>query len=182
MIEGVSLIAVPGRDLHPKDVDSINEARLQVFGSNSKPISPRSNPEEARKAYFLAKKGQVLLAFGRIHEVRLGFMDQEYNILGTATLVSVVKGHGFGRMVASAMTDYVKSTGKTSVGFNEKRLSPMYKECGREILPDGVERFAAPEPPKYPDDDVNYIRGKDGLISKMLEHPDEVARLSRAHW
>ena|SRR5258708_1896106 len=184
MIEGVAIQIVSGRHLSPEDLDVINRVRREEFGSESV-VKPEPGNEDWTKPYFLARRGpQELLAFGRIHTVPVRFSGQIYEILGTATLAAVVKGHRYGRLVSEAMTDYVRATGKTSIGFNTPALSSFYVKNGREIMEHGVVRFQAPESPKYPDDDVNYVQGADGLIERMLleENKDQVVHLPRIHW
>lgn len=181
MIEGAQVITIPGRDLVFSDLDVINNTRRREFGSESI-INPQSDNEDWIKPYFLAKKGEQLLAFGRIHEVSIKFHDQIYEVLGTATLAAVVRGQGFGELVSLAMSSFVRSVGKTSIGFNDSNLSPFYLKNGREIMINGITRFVASVPARFPEGDANYIRGGDGLIEQMMQHPDEIAQLSRPHW
>jgi hypothetical protein len=182
MIEEVQVLKIPGKDLSPVDLDLINRSRRQEFGSETI-IDPQPNNEDWERLYFLAKRGGDVLAFGRIYNLDVTFFDKIFHILGTASLVAVLKGQHFGPMITLAMNEHIKQTGQTSIGFNNPKLSSYYLKHGRGIIKDGMRRFAyTPDRPRFSVGDVNYISGSDRLIEKVQQAPEEFVYLPRPHW
>jgi hypothetical protein len=181
MQEHTKVFIMPGKELTRNDLAIINESRVRELNSRTL-INPQPENEDWEKLYFLAKNEDQLLAFGRIHGVMVNFLGKDYPILGTASLVAVVKGRGYGGLIASAMSEYIRQTRQTSIGFNSKSLSSLYKKHGRDILVNGMTRFLHLEPPKFPGGDANYISGDNGLMEIMLHYSNEKAFISRPHW
>ncbi len=175
------LLTVAGRDLSRADLDLINEFRKKEFGSESV-IDPEPSNEEWDKLYFLVKEAERLLAFGRLHDVKVTFQNQVYDTLGIATVIALVKGQGHGSQLMSGMRTHIEQAGKTGFGFCNKDTSPFYQKNGFQIMADGVSRFQHSTPARFPEGDVLYLPGTDQLMEKMIQQPNEVAYLSRPHW
>ncbi len=179
---------VPGRDLGSEDLRIINEARLREFGSKSG-IEPRPDNEDWDKLYFLARHNQELVAFGRLHKIPAEFRGVPTTILGIATIVALKKGKGYGGVLMEDMRAYIEQDGRTAVGFCDPSVSAFYEKCGYGILKNGAQRFTyrgqdgQDVPPRYPDNDVLYIDGTDGMMAHLIEAgPDESAVVYRAAW
>lgn len=172
---------LPGKDLSPQDIETINAARLKEFGSTTK-IQPTPENDDWNKVYFLAKQGTELVAFGRLHDVDVTFLGNTYHILGIATIIALQKGKGYGKYLMEAMKKYIETSGQTAVGFCGNHNTPFYRKCGFEIIVEGQNLFQNPTPSRHKNSDVLYISGKDRLIETMLEHPTEIAQISRPHW
>lgn len=180
-IPTTKVVIVQGKNLSTNDLGIINAARQKEFGSPVA-IDPKPDNEEWEKQYFLARNGEKLVAFGRLHEVDVTFENQTYPIFGIATVIALEKGGGYGKTLMIAMKEYIEERGKTGIGFCSKDVTPFYEKCGYGILVDGQQEFHHPAPPKFEGSDVLYIDGEDRLVEKMLAHPGEIAELSKPHW
>ena len=180
-MDEAQVIILPGKDLSKNDIETINKARLEKFGSTAI-INPQSDNEDWTKIYFLAKNENRLVAFGRLHDVKVIFKNEIYDIFGIATVASIEKGKGYGKMLMTAMQNYIQKKGKTGLGFCNKAITPFYEKCNLGVIVKGQKRFYHPTSPRFHNSDVIYVAGKDNLIEKMLQHPSEIAKISRPHW
>lgn len=181
MARNIKILIIRGKDLTQQDLEFINYSRKIEFGSESI-IDPQPDNEDWDKIYFLAKSGDKLLAFGRLHKTEVTFMDKKYSVLGIATIAVSDKGKGIGKLLVLSMKKYIQEKEETGLGFCAKFITPFYIKCGLNVIIDGQKRFSYPAPSMYPDDDAIYIPGKNKLIEIMEKYPNEVAYLSRPHW
>lgn len=185
MSEIISIVR--GKELKPNEISIINEARKKEFNSTSI-INPQPDNEDWEKIYFLLKdEFGNLLAFARFHDVKIEFMKETYEILGSATLVSLIKERGYGSKLKRAMIECARAQNKTSIGFCNPKLSEFYRklECG--IIQDGSQRFLYKSQnndllPFTRGGDLLYIEGNDKLISKILSNPNEKIISNRDSW
>ncbi|MCA9389927.1 GNAT family N-acetyltransferase [candidate division WWE3 bacterium] len=184
-VESVRLL---GKDLTSHELSVINTLRKQEFGSASE-ISPQPNNDDWVKNYFLIRDGDdSLLAFGRLHEVDIEFKAEAYSIFGIATIVSVIKGKGYGTLLMQSIKHFIEMSGKSAIGFCNADLSPFYRKCGYGILSASGNRFLYRDSEgelhasKYGNDDVIYLGGDDGLIPKIIENNEDSVYLARPHW
>ena len=174
-------LILPGKDLSENDLKVINDSRFKEFNSQSL-IKPLRDNEDWNKIYFLLKESEQLLAFGRLHDVNVECQEKTYQILGIATIVSVIKGKGYGFELMQSMKKYILSTGKTGIGFCNKNITEFYRKCGLGILENGQDRFEYSEPARYQGGDVIFIKGADDLIDRMVSDKNITARISRPQW
>jgi predicted GNAT family N-acyltransferase len=102
---------VLGKNLSVEDLQLINKHRHKEFQSKTV-IAPSPNNDDWEKPYFLVKQNEQLTAFGRLHNIRVSFAGNEYQILGIATIVAIEKGHGHGRQLMNGMKEFVQETKK----------------------------------------------------------------------
>ena len=174
-----------GRELSKEELGIINTWRKKEFHHFS-PITILPSNENWHKKFFLVKDDARILAFGRLHEVPVEYMNNTYSILGIATIVAIEKGKGFGSSLVKAMVSFIKKDGRTAIGFCNSAISEFYKKCACGIIK-GTDRFLYKDSEgnmKKTDKpgDVLYIEGKDNLISKILANPNEPVYLLRPHW
>jgi hypothetical protein len=176
-----------GRELTDKELEIINKARFEKFGSKNV-IHPMPDNEDWEKLYFIkyTDSGDVG-AFARYHNVSVEFNGKTYEILGSATLIALIPGKGYGAEVKKEMIKFAQEQGKTSIGFCNPKLSDYYASLGCGIIKDGAKRFYQKEKDGnlkqfMLGNDVLYIEGKDNLISEMLKYPDLPVVCSRYHW
>lgn len=177
-----------GKELTKKQLDTINFFRKKEFGSK-KPIAPSQDNEDWNKEYFmLCDENENLLAFGRLHEIEVEVTGKKHNILGIATIISALKGKGYGKILMLGMKEYILGTGKTAIGFCNSSISEFYKKAGYTILPSSGERFLYRDsynnliPSKYGNDDVIALEGKDKLIETITSNPNAIVYMGRKHW
>lgn len=180
-MNSIHVTILAGKDLSKNAVETINQARLQEFGSTNA-IVLQPNNENWEKIYFLAKDANRLVAFGRLHDVDVTFRSETYSIFGIATVIALEKGKGYGKLLMEEIKDYILKSGKTGLGFCNKTITIFYEKCGFGIIKEGQKRFHHSAPPRFQDSDAVYIGGKDDLIKKLFEYPHENAQVSRPHW
>jgi len=183
----IKLLIKDGKELTKDELDVINLWREKEFNSKSV-IEPKLNDDNWNKKYFLLFEGiNKLVAFARLHEVKLEFLGEEYSILGLATLISTERRKGYGKRLVLEMKRYIELSGKAGIGFCNKKLTEFYKDCGFGIIVDGTSRFLYKDNNNLVKDpwgggDVIYVEGKDGLITKILENPGVDVISHRKHW
>lgn len=176
-----------GKDLSAAELEVINAYRKSEFGSVSV-VAPQVGNADWDKPYFLVKDQGRLAAFGRLHDtIAVDFRGEQYQILGIASVVAVVKGRGYGRELMIGMKQYIHQPGLTAVGFCAPEVSSFYAKCGYQILAGGVSRFrfigeeGRELPPDHGDDDVLYF-DDGGLMASVLRHSDDWVVAHRAAW
>jgi len=183
----VLVSVVYGRDLSAEELDAINRYKSLEFNANII-IAPKPGDDDWDKPYFLARLRGELVAFGRLHTVKIEFESKPYTILGIATVIAIQKGQGYGSKLVERMKAYIHDSGSTAIGFCDPAVSAFYQKCGYSILAHGVSRFrffdqnSRVVDSPYPDDDVVYLEGEDGLAEKLRENQDKHIMAFRAAW
>lgn len=178
---------IKGKELTKADLSVINSLRRLEFNSKS-PVDPAPENDDWVKDYFLLKNvAGELLAFGRLHQVEVEFQGKPYSILGIATIVSAIKGKGYGKRLMLGIKEFATTQEKTAIGFCNPTNTPFYEKCGYRILVDGVKQFAYRESDGNlvfdgRPGDVLYLDGKDELMAEVLDNPQELVYMSRKHW
>lgn len=179
---GATVETILGKDLSMEDLESINYYRKKEFHTNSD-IQPAPDSDEWEKPYFLVRdENGRLMAFGRLHHLKVTFRGVEYQVLGIATILATEKRKGYGRMVLEMMKKYSHDAKKTAIGFCDPEDSGFYLKCGLGVT-EGMERFVFPSGPKSkgPGKTI-YIEEDDGLIEEMKKFPTEKVISSREEW
>lgn len=165
---------IPGRELTNQELHVINQARQDEFASRN-PITPQPNNEDWDKLYFLTYDKARFVAFGRLHTILVTFFGYHGTLLGIATIISLEKGQGYGKLLMKSMVMHIQSTQQTAIGFCDPSVSEFYKKCGLKVL-SGGNRFVAFRdnygndiPARYPTNDLLYISGSDHLIEQALQ-------------
>ncbi|MFA5776132.1 MAG: hypothetical protein WC988_01075 [Patescibacteria group bacterium] len=184
---GQSVQIKKGKELSNIELTLINNARVAHFNSKNT-IRPSPENEDWEKLYFLkyTESGE-LGVFARYHNVLIEFNGKNYEVLGSATLIALIPGKGYGAEVKKEMIRYTMEQGKTSIGFCNPKLSKYYKSLGCGIIIDGARRFYQREQDGnlkqfLIGNDVLYIEGKDQLIQEILKSPDLPVICGRYHW
>ena len=174
-----------GKDLSPTELKEINYWRKKEFQAKTD-WSKSVNQPHHQDIIFLLKDANKLQAFGRLRPITVYVNKKGYDIWGIATVVSISRGVGYGRMIMKEMKKYIKSHLKTSIGFCGKYNSPFYTKCGFSIIKEGNKNFI------YVDkkgkkhqgnpDDVLYIKGNDDLIDQSLSNKSIQVLHYIPHW
>lgn len=174
---------VLGKQLSKEDLETINYNRKLEFHSDTD-IKPALDNDDWEKPYILVRNEQrILVAFGRLHVIKVKFMNEEYEILGIATVLSIEKKKGYGRLVIEKMKEHIKEKRFTAIGFCDPDDTPFYVKCGLGVVEKGTDRFIFPGGPKNTKPgDVIYIDGADRLVEKMVKKPREKVTASRPEW
>ncbi len=180
----MNTIVKEGRNLTSSELEAINYWRKIEF--NSVPIMISPDDENWNKKFFLLKEDDMILAFGRLHEVNLEFMGAYYSILGFATIAAIEKNKGYGQKLVESMINFIKNDGRTGIGFCSTKNTNFYIKCGCSII-NGNDRFLFKDNENKThksekQGDVICFDGKDKLIEKIQSHPDEKIYIYRKHW
>jgi predicted GNAT family N-acyltransferase len=189
MEEITKVIIKKGRELTEDELEFINNLRRKVFNSQTA-INPQPDNDEWDKKYFFLKNNtRKILAFARLHDISLKFLGKTYSIFGFATLIAAIRGQGYGQKLTLAIKNYILDRGKTCIGFCNKSLTPYYEKLGFKGIKDGVKKFRYEEPSGnlVPDKwegkaDVIYLEGKDKLVEKLINDPNQIALINRHFW
>jgi hypothetical protein len=161
---------VLGKNLTRRQLHDINLTRKAEFNSKSE-IDPRPGNDDWDKPYFLVHHGEDLVAFGRLHNVRVESEGVPETILGIASIAAIQKEQGYGRVLMQGMRSHIETSGQTAVGFCDPAISGFYEACGYSVLRNGVQRFTYLDdlgqtaPTLHPNDDVLYVNGERPLIN-----------------
>jgi hypothetical protein len=186
MIENVKMKIVikKGKELSKESLKKWNKTRIADWGEN-KPLNLTNRKKYGDDIFFiLYSKNNEVLSSGRLRHVEIKFLGKDYDILGSADLISEVKGKGYGKKVKIAQVKYAKNKKKTMIGFCAASNIGFYKKCGLKIKENLGKRFVYPNSTIKQDSDTNvlYISGKDNLMNEILSHPKEKVKIQISRW
>ncbi|MEK7181055.1 MAG: hypothetical protein AAB738_01830, partial [Patescibacteria group bacterium] len=111
-----------GKELGAGELLVINNGRRLEFGSKDL-IEPSASNVNWEAIFFLLRgENEIVVAFGKLHQMKVVFQGLEYPVYCISTLVSLDKGKGYGRSVLKEMENYLRTQEKTALGFCETEL------------------------------------------------------------
>jgi hypothetical protein len=167
----ITIEIIKDKYLSRSQMTLMNKWRVKEFGLENFKNFKKDYWPGAR--FFFVKDSGKVVSFGGLRDVRIRYLGKKYSILGICNIISVIKGKGYGKIVIQAMMDYSKRTGKTLLGFCEKKNSKFYGKAGLKIGKDLDRRFILKNPKTDEEKgdkgaDGIYYDGKDRLIKKVL--------------
>lgn len=160
-----------GSELTDAERELINYNRSCEFGSQ--PLE--STDEYLSHNFFLGYANDQLVSFGRLKYIDVARGSQQHSILAIATIVSIEKGKGYGRLIMEAMHNFIGQDGRTAIGFCDPMYSGFYQKVGFTIVQQGSQQFhyidseGAEQPLKYPNNDVLLLNGRDNLGQYIVD-------------
>lgn len=172
---------VKNKNLTKNQKDIINKARIKEFGKeNKKDFSKDYEPETL---WFFLKNKNKIVSFGGIRPIKIKFLEKTYDIGGISSFISLEKGKGYGKILASQIINYAIKKEKTILGFTKK--TEFFKKANMKTKTNFINRFIwiKPSGEKVFDNDGDgiYYEGKDKLISKILKTKSPVY-IFVEHW
>jgi predicted GNAT family acetyltransferase len=173
-------------ELTDNELGVMNQHREKEFGV--KPLQRDSVDDPQKWTQILLKDEEDhILAIASLWELSVTFMDKTYTILGVVSVLSVIKGQGYGAMVQQEVLKIVKDAKKTAIGFCSFENSDFYRKCGYNIYHFGNHRFIFRKTDaelKFDSElcDVLYFEGDDQLMTSIKENPEELVFHSVSHW
>lgn len=169
-----------GKDLTPNELEVINLGRKTAFGSEDL-IEPRpENVDWLASFFILNDESKKILVFAKLHQIKVVFQDVTYPTLCISTLVSLDRGKGYGCSLLQDVRRYLGEQNQTAFAFCESELIPFYKKCGFEVLAREENKFYYLQKngriisnPNIVPGEVVVVRGKDGLMEKVLASTDK---------
>src|SRR3989338_4290535 len=109
-----NLLTKKGSELTKKEINEINFAKAREFK-----LSKMSDFQVKNSLFFLLKdKNENLLAMGQLISISLiRFMHETFSVLGIGGIVSNIKGKCYGKMIMTAIKNYLIKNQKIGVGF-----------------------------------------------------------------
>lgn len=126
-MDSTNVVVKKGSVLSDKEITQINKIWRGAW-SDTDTLDPEKREEFSEETFFMVYSDKEILSVGRLIPVEVEFMKKTYKIEGIADMVSVVKRRSYGKMVMIAMSDYLKKTGETEIGFCSNRNSPLLQE------------------------------------------------------
>jgi hypothetical protein len=77
-----------GSDMSQQDLDIINDFRVRELKSEIL-IEPKPGNEAWHQLFFLVRLDAKLVAFGRLHSLKVEFKNEIHDVLGIASIVAI---------------------------------------------------------------------------------------------
>ncbi|MFZ2202447.1 MAG: hypothetical protein WAV56_03545, partial [Microgenomates group bacterium] len=85
-----------GKELGVGELLVINNGRRLEFGSKDLIEPSASNVNREAIFFLLRDENEIVVAFGKLHQMKVVFQGLEYSVYCISTLVSLDKGKGYG--------------------------------------------------------------------------------------
>jgi len=137
------------------------------------------------KFFFVKNKGKIV-SFGILRTININYLGKRYSIMGFCSIISIVKGKGYGKILMQAMIKDLKRTGKTGLGFCGRNNLRFYGKAGLKTKKGFIKRFVYKNPKTGEEiidneGDGIYYEGKDKFISKVLSNKKPIY-INVLHW
>jgi len=158
------------KNLTKSDMALMNRWRVNEFGSENLKNFKKDYLPNPR--FFFVKDDGKIVAFGILGPiVTINYLGKTYKILGIGSIISIVKGKGYGKILIQSMIKTLKKEGKTGLGFTTE--TEFFKKAGLGTKKDFIKRFVYKNPKTGKEiidnlGDGIYYEGKDKFISKVL--------------
>jgi hypothetical protein len=168
------------KNLSKSEKDLINKNRIKEFND---PKDFKRDYEPETLWFFLKNKNKVV-ALGGLRPITVSYLGKTYKLGGICSIISIIKGKGYGKFLMSSLVDYSRTTGKTILGFTGK--TKFFKKAYLETKKNFIRRFIYKNPKSGEeiidnDGDGIYYEGKDKFISKVLSGKKPVY-INVLHW
>ncbi|MBI4896469.1 MAG: GNAT family N-acetyltransferase [Candidatus Aenigmarchaeota archaeon] len=186
-MEKLEVLIAEGKDLSAHMLVRIDAIWQDAFPGNEA-VDPKNRKCFAHDLFFVVScPNDDIRAAGRLRPVSLTFMGTIYHIQGIADIVSVVHGKGYGKILMTAMVDYLKKKKQTGVGFCVQKNAPFYEKYGCVIDAVLPERFlyknhAGKIIKNVHDEIVFSVHGNDGFMNAVSHNPREAVFIPCRHW
>jgi hypothetical protein len=173
-----------GKNLDNQFIKEWSKVMLDAFNED-KPLNPEKRTNFEKDVFFTVSEDDVV-SLGRLRPVVISLDNKNYDILGIADIVSVIKGRGYGKMLLKSMLKYLKQKNKTGIGFCLSKNSVFYEKSKFKITKDMAKLFVyKAKNGKLVvndwDNDIIYYNGKDNFMARFLKSPKKVLT-SIPHW
>jgi hypothetical protein len=179
----MKLKIIKNKNLSASQKKIINNARVSLWGEGEKKDFYKDYEPET--LWFFVKDKNKIVSFSGLRPIKIKYLGKSYSIGGICSVISLVRGKGYGKILVSFMKNYSYKTGKTILGFTSDKNMEIFKKSGLDVKKDFIKRFVYMKPngEKVYDNDGNgiYYEGKDKIISKILKGTKPVY-IEVLHW
>lgn len=160
----------------------INKHRLKEFGKgNEKDFTKDYEPETLW--FFVTFKSKIV-SLGGIRPLHVAYRGKKFSLGGICSIISIIKGKGYGKILMSFMVDYSINSGKTILGFTEKEA--FFRKSYLKTKKHFIRRFIYINPKTKEETldkwgDGIFYEGKDKMITKILRTKEPVY-INVPHW
>jgi hypothetical protein len=157
-------------ELTQTEKDLINTHRAKEFAPTE--VKDFDRDYEPETLWFFVQVDSETVSFAGLRPVALTYMGEKYNLLGICSVISIAKGRRYGTTLMTSITNHVKKTGKTAIGFTLQ--AEFFKKAGLGTKKEFIKRFIYRNPATGEEEideegDGIYVEGNDRLIEKMLK-------------
>ena len=173
---------IDGKDLSQKERQQIFQIRANEFSwwniSNN-----RKNALDEQLIFILYSSNKEMLSIWTLKSINVSFLEENYNILWIAWIVSVVKWKWHWKILMSEIMDYLKTSKKTWIWFCIRYNTMFYEKCWFKVIKDFISRFSVLGKENsncmHPDwdTDVIYLEWEDKLFQKILVNKEECVKI-----
>ncbi|VVB79187.1 Uncharacterised protein [uncultured archaeon] len=175
---------IKGNKISGKLLNFINMQRKKDFEENNDFIKK----DHKDTLFFIIKADGEVVSFGLLRNIKINYHKKNYYVKGIGGILSVKKKKGFGKILMKAMTNYLKETNQTGIGFCGSFVTPFYKKSGMKIKNNSITKFFYIDPKTKkeflgddPECDMIYIEGRDKFVSKILRTKERI-QIPIPHW
>lgn len=169
------------RYLSEEEKTVINNARVANWGKVA--LKDFDEDYESDTLWVFVRDEGKIVSFGGMRPLEINYLGKCYNIFGLCSTISVVKGKGYGKVMAGGMLDYIKQSGKSALGFTTQ--TGFFAKAGLGTRKGLIKRFVwVKENGERILDNVGdgiFWDGKDDFLKKILESEDLV-EIGVEHW
>lgn len=163
-----------GKELSASFIKKWNKTMFDEFEEGN-PLNPKDKEQFSKHIFFIVMDRKNIVSIGRLVPVRINFLGKDYDIIGIADIVSVIKGKGYGKVLMTSMLKYLRKNKKTGIGFCESKNEIFYNKCGFKTEASSLKRFIYTDKRSKvhrdtDDDYVFYFDGKDKFMKKILSN------------
>ena len=117
---------IKGKDLPQKLFSFINKCRIKEYGKGTNLFSKRYHKNTI---FFFVKDDERIVSFGLLRDIKMNYLNREYNIKGIRGILSVEKGKGYGKILIQSVAKYLKKSKKTGLGFCGEKNTGFYEKA-----------------------------------------------------
>jgi hypothetical protein len=178
----MKLQIIKNKNLSKAQKNLINNARVKEWGKDEKKYF--SKDYELETLWFFVKDKNKIVAIGGLRPILFGYLGKEYSIGGICSIISIIKGKGYGKILISFMKSWSYENKKTILGFTTQ--TGFFEKAGLKTEKNFIGRFIYKNPLSGEEiidnqGDGIYYEGKDKIISKILKTKKPVY-ISVLHW
>ncbi|MCW8965181.1 MAG: hypothetical protein OQK82_00630 [Candidatus Pacearchaeota archaeon] len=160
----------------------INKARVNEWGKDEKKDFLKDY--EPNTLWFFVRDEKRVVSVGGLRPVKIKYLGRSYYILGICSIISLVKGKDYGRILISTMIHYFNKTGKSALGFTGK--TEFFEKVGLGVKKNFICKFVYVNPKTKKktydsDGDGIFYNGKDNFIEKIIDAKSDI-EINILHW
>lgn len=177
----VNIQHTPITDIPQSLLRTIDELWTDAFNWQPVPADEEVEADPESRLFLVCSDGnKEVLSVAVVKPFDIRFDGVVHSVQGVLSVVSRVKKQGYGRIVMTAVKEWLIAEQQIGIGFAKRSVSEFYSRCGYQVERDLVERFREEAEDgtlsTHPDgeEDVIYVNDTTGLMQTILCEPEEL--------